>query len=401
MAALSNGGFIFIGAKRQLLLLEKGTHQEAQIVYGGEVAAFACREDESIVALAFPPSPGQDRCVVRLYTFAENELGEALGEVMNAQVTQLLWVGLKHLVLCGPAGCTIYVWNGEKLSFFVSDPATHSFLQGTRLGLFYGATQSVQYWNLDTNRMVDSVKLSLQGRRLLAAVGVGYFGFALHDDGSVQVFYVTKSNIKKIGLLSRLLTVSQEEDREKSGAASPLLACALSSRKVLVGLRGADTVHKLEYRNEKVVVDSMQEKLPSPHVLVAISRDGRRCLALNTETNRCHALVLSFSGSREATAEARDKNKSRVTSEKNGSNGAATLASVKEKRHVASSADEGPAVSPVKAREAAARRSKVDRSTEGTGAPKKGVASGVTLTAVGCAALALFVLARRVLSRQR
>ncbi|ESL06570.1 hypothetical protein TRSC58_05754 [Trypanosoma rangeli SC58] len=296
--------------------------------------------------------------------------GDALGEVTHAQVTQVLWVGLKHLVVCGPAGCTIYVWDGEKLKFFVSDPATSSFIQGTRLGLFYGATQNVQYWNLDTNRMVDAVKLSLKGRHLITAVGVGYFGLALYDDGSVQVFYVTKSNIKKIGLFSRLLLVT-EEDLARGGAASPLLACALSSRKVLIGLYGADTVHKLEYRNEKVVVDSMQEKLPSPYVLMAISRDGRRCLAHNTETKKCHTLVLNFCGPKETPTEERDKHKFHVASEKIGINGTATLEAVRDKRHVASSAGEGAPVSSARSRGAGTQRSKTDRGTERSEAPPK------------------------------
>ncbi|KAF8298412.1 hypothetical protein TcYC6_0072090 [Trypanosoma cruzi] len=396
MGALSRGGFFFVSGKGQLLLLEKGTQQEAQIVYGGEVVAFACREDERIMALAFPPSSGQDRCVVRLYALADNELGDALGEVMTARVTQLLWAGLRHLVMCGPAGCSIYLCESGKLKFFVSDPATIALFQGNRLGLLHGPTQIVQYWNLDKNRMVDSVNLSLQDRRLITVVGVGYFALALYNDGSVQAFYVTKSSVKKIGQFDQLFPIARA-GVEKGDASSLLLACSLSSRKVLVGLRGGDTIHKLEYKNEKVLVDSVQEKLASPHVLLAISLNGRRCLALNRETNKYHALLMNFSAPKLPAAEESVAIKSSVNCEKAEKRATPGVEPV-DKRPVAVSAVGINSAPPEKSGGAGSKRLTPNHGTEGGGTPQWGITNGATLALVGVSLAALFVLVRRIIS---
>ncbi|EKF31908.1 hypothetical protein MOQ_004251 [Trypanosoma cruzi marinkellei] len=348
------------------------------------------------MALAFPPSSGQDRCVVRLYALADNELGDALGEVMTARVTQLLWAGLRYLVMCGPAGCTIYFCESGKLKFFVSDPATIALFQGNRLGLLHEPTQTVQYWNLDKNRMVDSVNLSLQDRRLITVVGVGYFAFALYNDGSVQAFYVTKSNIKKIGQFDQLFPITRA-GVEKGGASSLLLACSLSSRKVLVGLRGGDTIHKLEYKNEKVLVDSVQEKLASPHVLVAISLNGRRCLALNKETNKCNALVMNFSASKLPAAEENVEIKSSVNCEKGGKRANPRVEPV-DKRPVAVSAVEISSAPPEKPSGAGSKRLTPNHGIKGGGTPQWGITHGATLAIVGVSLAALFVLARRIIS---
>ncbi|KAH9593151.1 hypothetical protein LSM04_004663 [Trypanosoma melophagium] len=311
MFTLRNGEFVFIDDKKQLLLLERGTNHEAQIIYGGEVLAFACSEDESIMALALSSSSGGDSSLIRLYAFANNELGDSICEVhQSMKATQLLWAGMQYLVVCGSSNCTIYKWKNEKLSRFESDSATIAFLQGDRLALFYPDTQIIKFWNLDSNRIMDSVKLSARGRRLISTVGVGYFCFALYDDGSVQVYYVTKSNIKKLSFFERFFPVKQKEKvthgtSSSSLLTSPLLACALSSRKVLLGLRGKNKVHKLEYKNEKHLVDGMQEEIQYPFVLMAISRDGRRCLAVNTETGKYQALALSFSSAKTALTETR------------------------------------------------------------------------------------------------
>ncbi|KEG10494.1 hypothetical protein DQ04_03641010 [Trypanosoma grayi] len=400
MTTLSKGEFVFLGEKRQLLLLEKDTDRGPHIIYGGELLAFACSDDETVMALALPPQPGANACVVRLYGFKDNELGDALGELTSPNVTQLLWAGPRHLVVCGPSGCTIYTWNKEKLKFFVRDAAIISFMQADRVALYYETSQTLQYWNLDTNRMMDSVKLSLRGHRLVSVFGAGYFGFALYEDGTVQVFYVTKSNIKKLELFDRLLPVAAVESTTY-GAPPLLVACAISSRRVLLGLRGDSRVHRMEYKNERLVVNSMQENLPPLHALMALSRDGQRCLAFNTSTCRYHELKLSLGTAKTTGNEAKERQKvtapnADVDDEK--SEKGRVAGTRKEERRRAAATVVGDAAE-MKTTDPT-RRTARNGTTGGTETPtNNGDIKGSTLAFAGAALVVIAVLALRILSR--
>ncbi|ORC91528.1 uncharacterized protein TM35_000051240 [Trypanosoma theileri] len=404
MVTLRNGEFVFINNRKQLLLLERGTNQEAQIIYGGEVFAFACSEDETMMALALPSPSGGSSSLIRLYTFADNELGDAIFEVTTIKATQLLWSGMQYLVVCGPSGCTIYKWKNEKLNRVVPDSATSAFLQGDRVALFYPDSQTLKFWNLDSNRIMDSVKPSLRGRRLISTVGVGYFCFALYDDGSVQVYYVTKSNIKKLSLFERFFPVKQNE-KVTHGTSSPLLACALSSRKVLVGLRGNNKVHKLEYKNEKHLVDSMQEELQEPFTLMAISRDGRRCLALNTVTGKYQTLVLSFSSVKTVLTETQHEKHSSNDSQETTRKGNTTCAPKGEENEgisVLSSATSNITSLGDKNKNIG----KCPKVSNGTSpSPSEGsnrkYINGITITTFGVVVVMIGFLTRRILSSQR
>ncbi|KAH8618005.1 hypothetical protein ERJ75_000332100 [Trypanosoma vivax] len=304
MTTLSSGAFVYVGGKgRHLYLLKEGPSEESCVIYGGEVSAFGFQEGERVIALSLPPSMGEERSVVRLYAFSDGELGEMLGEVAiaTATATQLLWVEKVYLVACSPFGCSIFVWENSKLKVSATDKAVCSYVQRERLALLYNESRVVKFWDLKANKVLDSIKLSRQGQRLAHVMGSGYFSFALYDDGTLGAFYVTKTTTKKLQAFPHFF--SGDSAMEPSGGAPlQLLVCALSSRKVVVGLHGGVNVHKLEYRHERLMSEKAREALPPGHTLVAFSADGRRCLALNTEKGKHCSLVLHCNEERDGVA---------------------------------------------------------------------------------------------------
>ncbi|CBH17225.1 hypothetical protein, conserved [Trypanosoma brucei gambiense DAL972] len=317
MTALSNGSFIFTaGRGRELHLLEKGSDQKSYIVYGGEVLAFACCEEDHVIAIGLRSQSGPDQCVIRIYQFNGSEVGDMLAEASCLKVTQLMWIESRQLMACGPAGCSLFVWK-KNLSVSFKDSAVGCFMQIGRVALLYSEFQTIKYWSFDTKKMLAAVKLPQRDHRVLTVASAGYFCFALYEDGTVQAFYVTRSTVKKLEVFKKLFPMLSTNGAV-GGTSAQLLLCALSSRKVLVGLRGGGRVHKLEYKNDKVLVDSLQEDLPTPFALMGISLDGRRCLVLDTKEGRHCTLVLSFGGTKELSpgTEARSVQKKLPPAEK-------------------------------------------------------------------------------------
>nr|CCC94893.1 unnamed protein product [Trypanosoma congolense IL3000] len=295
MTALPDGAFIFTAGKgNRLHVLGGDLEQEPYIIYGGEVLAYAYCAEEKIVALGLQPQTPKGPGIVRLYEFSGGALGLALGEAPCGNVSQLLWSGKRYLVACGPGGCTIFTWKKE-LTVLYTDSAVGCFLQSERLGLVYDTPPAVKYFSPDCRRVLSSFKIALKNLQVLSVAGAGYFCFVLYSDGSVQAHYVTKGSAKKLNVFDQMFPVGSTNPITE-GSNHQLVACALSSRKVLLGIQGGSCVHKLEYKGEKILVDSTQEYLPSPYALLGISPDGLRCLAVEVSRGFHRSLSLTFNG---------------------------------------------------------------------------------------------------------
>lgn len=320
MSVFRDGSFCYLNDRQHLYLEDRSQAVGPIMAYGGTVIAYALNESLFLVALLCPADAASGRpqgsvndtvkSIIRLYTLKPQGLSDLVDELEVAEASSIVWVGDRFIATSLPTGITSIVdFSKKKLSLFVQDEGLFPVVGLHWLGLVSAGregakAQVVEFWDMTKNKKVETHALKCQrankGRKIPAVSGTcgsGNFIFAMNEDCTVHVFYVTKGSIRPLSPMINAL-VSSSPVPESSAVMPTPLCVAISSAQVLIGTRGGQEVVRLKYLKKEATMTVM-ERLPLPEdaglLCIAVDRVLLKCTNPTTgkHTFRMEALKLA------------------------------------------------------------------------------------------------------------
>ncbi|EPY26943.1 hypothetical protein AGDE_11014 [Angomonas deanei] len=280
------------------------------VLYGSPVEAVAWKADGKQVALlcksdaatevgvhqnktTHTPS-SEAKSVIRVFGVAGKEclLGDLLDELIIPEATELVWMtDVDYIVASKPQTfSTVVSVKGGKLKFSLRDDGVLPFAVKQTLALLNAEKQSVTFWDMQKNESVEVFNLPNRKARkgttrtVSSTCSSGNFAFLMNDDATVHSACITKNAIAHLTpMLAHFSPFCRRPRKDEEVYAFEgsyrVMAHALPSNQVLVGVMGSPDIYKFEYHKQETALKPL-EKLHIPHEEVLLALGADRYLAL-------------------------------------------------------------------------------------------------------------------------